>query len=103
VCSNGDGCVDSEKYVTPPWMEYPVRHVEHRREASPVMFGVASTVDTTARTMPMTAMRTNSAGSRRRARPAQKRRNRMVPLPLHCRTRSDVIRNPERTKKKSTP
>ena len=68
-----------------------------------MMFGVASTVGTTARTMPMTAMRRNSAGSRRRARPAQKRHNRMVPLPLHSRTRSDVIRKPERTKKESTP
>ena len=67
------------------------------------MFGVASSDGTTARTMPMTAMRRKSAGSRRRARPAQKRRRRMVPLALHSRTRSDVIRKPERTKKESTP
>jgi len=67
------------------------------------MSGVASTLGTTASTMPMAAMRRNSAGSRRRARAAQKRRSRMVPLPLHSRTRSDVIRKPERTKKASTP
>ena len=68
-----------------------------------MMCGVASTVGTTASTMPMTAMRRKSAGSRRRARPAQKRRSRIVPLLLHSFTSSDVIRKPERTKKESTP
>jgi hypothetical protein len=53
--------------------------------------------------MPMTAMRRKSAGSRRRARPAQKRRSLIVPLLLHSPTRSEVIRKPERTKKESTP
>src|SRR5579875_3795861 len=52
---------------------------------------------TTART------RANSAGSRRRARRAQKAPSAMRPLDCHSRTSSDVMRKPERTKKVSTP
>ena len=51
----------------------------------------------------MTATSTNSAGRSRRARPAQKRRNRMVPVPPHSSTSCEVMRNPESTKKASTP
>ena len=67
------------------------------------MWGVARSRGTTAMTMPMTATSRNSAGSSRRARPAQKRRSRMVPVPPHSLTSSDVIRNPDSTKKESTP
>ena len=67
------------------------------------MWGVARTRGTTAMTMPMTATNKKSAGRSRRARPAQKRRRRIVPVPPHSVTSNDVIRNPESTKKESTP
>ena len=67
------------------------------------MWRVDRTPGATAMTMPMTATNTKSAGRSLRARPAQKRRRRIVPVPSHSLTSSDVIRNPESTKKESTP
>ncbi len=67
------------------------------------MWGVARTRGATAMTVPMTATNTKSAGRSRRARPDQKRRRRIVPVPSHSLTSNDVIRKPESTKKKSTP
>ena len=46
---------------------------------------------------------TKSAGSKRRARPAQKRLRRTVPLTPHSFTNRDVMRKPESTKNESTP
>jgi hypothetical protein len=54
-------------------------------------------------TMPRTATSRNSAGSRRRARPAQNRRSQIVPEPAHSLTSREVMRKPERTKNESTP
>ena len=56
------------------------------------MFGVTRILGQTAMTTPTTATMRKSAGSRRRARPAQKRRSRIVPVPLHSFTSSDVMR-----------
>ncbi len=67
------------------------------------MCGVLSNVGTAAITMPMTAIKKKRAGSSRRARPAQKRRRRMVPDSPHSFTSNEVMRNPESTKKASTP
>ncbi len=67
------------------------------------MCGVSSSRGTTAITMPMTATKRNTAGSSRRARPAQKRRRRTVPVLAHSFTSSEVMRKPESTKKASTP
>ncbi len=44
-----------------------------------------------------------TAGRSRLARRNQKDRSPMVPRPSHSPTNSPVIRNPESTKKKSTP
>ncbi len=75
----------------------PVRDVEDGRD------GVAEDVrgleqrGTTAMTMPMTVTNRNSAGSSRRARPAQKRRRRMVPSRpfLHQQRRDEEARQDE--------
>ena len=71
--------------------------------ASPSRCGVWRSWGTTASTMPMTATSRKSAGKSRRARPAQNRRRRIVPLPPHSLTSSEVIKKPERTKNESTP
>ena len=67
------------------------------------MCGAWRSVGTTAITIPITMISKKSAGSSRRARPAQNRRSRMEPVPPHSFTNSDVMRKPESTKKASTP
>ncbi len=67
------------------------------------MWGASTSVGTTAITIPITTTNRNKAGSSRRARPAQKRRRRTVPVPPHSFTSSDVMRKPDNTKNASTP
>ncbi len=67
------------------------------------MCGVARTWGQTARTKPTTATMRKSAGSSRRARPAQKRLSLIVPVVPHSFTSRDVMRKPESTKNESTP
>ena len=67
------------------------------------MFWLESSCGQMAITNPTTVTIKNKAGRSRRARPAQNRRRRMVPVPPHSFTNSDVMRKPESTKKASTP